>query len=88
MYEIILSRQAAKDRSFLKQVGLEYKTKQLLAVIRENPFQNPPPYEALKGNLKGMYSRRINYQPRLVYEVLEEERLIHVLRMWTHYDGF
>ena len=86
MYEIILSRQAAKDRSFLKQAGLEQKAKQLLAVIRENPFQNPPPYEVLKGNLRGMYSRRINYQYRLVYEVLETEKTVHVLRMWTHYE--
>lgn len=86
MYEIILSRQAAKDRSFLKQAGLEQKAKQLLAVIRENPFQNPPPYEVLKGNLRGMYSRRINYQHRLVYEVLEAEKTVHVLRMWTHYE--
>ncbi len=86
MYEIILSKRASKDRNLLKQSGLETQARELLAVIKENPYRNPPPYEALKGNLKGLYSRRINYQHRLVYEVLEEKQIVHVLRMWTHYE--
>ncbi|MGN1413428.1 MAG: Txe/YoeB family addiction module toxin [Anaerovoracaceae bacterium] len=86
MYEIILSKRAARDRHLLKQAGLETQARELLAVIKENPYRNPPPYEALKGNMKGLYSRRINYQHRLVYEVLEEKQIVHVLRMWTHYE--
>ena len=62
------------------------KAKKLIEVIKENPFQNPPPYEELLGNLQGVYSRRINRQHRIVYEVNVEDKEIHILRMWTHYD--
>ena len=86
MYTVILSKKAQKDKAFLKSAGLESKTKDLLNILMEDPFKNPPPYESLVGNLKGFYSRRINIQHRLVYEVLESEKAVHVLRMWTLYE--
>mgnify|MGYP001128834877 CR=1 FL=1 len=86
MYRILFTKQAMKDRKLIAQAGLERRAKALLAVLAENPFQNPPPYEKLVGNLAGFYSRRINVQHRLVYSVHEEERAVKVLRMWTHYE--
>lgn len=86
MYQIVFSKQAMKDRRLIAQAGLEQRTKALLTVMSENPFQNPPPYEKLVGNLSGFYSRRINIQHRLVYSVHEEEAIVKVLRMWTHYE--
>ena len=86
MYKVVLSGQAAKDRASLKASKLEEKARALLRLLSEDPYRVPPPCEALKGNLKGFYSRRINYQHRLVYEVLEEEKTVHILRMWTHYE--
>jgi Txe/YoeB family toxin of toxin-antitoxin system len=91
MYIIKFSRQADKDKKLLKGAGLEEKAKQLLDIIAVNPFQNPPPYEKLIGNLTGNYSRRINIQHRLVYEVFENKNgfadgVIQVKRMWTHYE--
>lgn len=85
-YTIIFSKLADKDKKLLKQAGLENKTKELLNYISTNPYQTPPPYERLKGNLDGYISRRINYQHRLVYEVDEINKTIFILRMWTHYD--
>ena len=70
----------------LASSGLKKKAKDLLSVIEENPYQNPPPYEKLVGDLAGAYSRRINIQHRLVYQVLEVEKIVKVLRMWTHYE--
>lgn len=86
MYKVILSKQAVKDVSLLRGAGLLKKTKALLDIIADNPFQNPPPYEKLVGNLSGFYSRRLSRQHRLVYEVFAEQKEIHVLRMWTHYE--
>jgi toxin YoeB len=86
-YEIYFTKQAQKDKKLIKQAGLEEKTRTLLKIIMRNPFQNPPPYEKLVGNLDGFFSRRINLQHRVVYKVLEESKSIKVLRMWTHYDG-
>lgn len=86
-YEIYFTKQAQKDKKLIKQAGLEEKTRTLLKIIMRNPFQNPPPYEKLVGNLDGFFSRRINLQHRLAYKVLEESKSIKVLRMWTHYDG-
>ncbi len=83
-YAIYFSKQADKDKTLIKQAGLEEKVQTLLALIREDPFQ--PPYEKLVGNLAGLSSRRITLQHRLVYEVLEEEQAIKTLRMWTHYE--
>lgn len=86
MYEIYFSKQAEKDKRQLKQAGLEKRARALLNVIAENPFKSPPPYEKLVGDLSGFYSRRINVQHRLVYQVYEEEKAIKILRMWTHYE--
>ena len=95
MYIIIFSKQADKDKKLLKGAGLAPKAKKLLDLIAENPFQNLPPYEGLLGNLSGYYSRRINIQHRLVYQVYNESVVINeveyqgtikIVRMWTHYD--
>jgi Txe/YoeB family toxin of toxin-antitoxin system len=98
VYIIKFSRQADKDKKLLKGAGLEKKAKQLLNIMAVNPFQNPPPYEKLIGNLSGNYSRRINIQHRLIYEIFENENgftdvnnvlyegIILVKRMWTHYE--
>lgn len=86
MYQIILSKKAAEQKKRLKAAKLDGKAKALLNIIAEDPFKNPPPYEKLVGDLRGLYSRRINQKHRLVYEVLENEQTIHVLSMWTHYE--
>jgi len=83
-YKIIYSRQAQKDARLLEQCNLDKKAKKLLSIIRKNPFQNPPPYEKLVGNMAGVYSRRINIQNRLIYQV--KDNTVRVLRMWTHYE--
>ena len=85
-WEIVFTRQAQKDAKKLASAGLKPNAQKLLEVIRENPFQNPPPYEKLIGDLSGAYSRRINIQHRLVYQVYQQERIIKVLRLWTHYE--
>jgi toxin YoeB len=85
-WELYFTKPAQKDAKNLAATGLKQKAQILLDVIRENPFQTPPPYEKLVGDLAGAYSRRINIQHRLVYEVLPSENTIKVLRMWTHYE--
>lgn len=85
-WEIYFTKQAQKDANKIKQSGLKKKTQQLLEIISENPFQNPPPIEKLVGDLSGAYSRRINIQHRLVYQVIEEQNVVKILRMWTHYE--
>jgi Txe/YoeB family toxin of toxin-antitoxin system len=85
-YELVYTRQARKDAKKLKGTPLASKAKELLELVKEDPFADPPPYEALIGDLKGAYSRRINIQHRLVYQVIEEKRIVKVLRLWTHYD--
>ena len=85
-WRLVYSKAAQKDARKLAASGLKPKAEELLGVITEAPFANPPRYEKLVGDLAGCYSRRINIQHRLVYEVLAEERVIHVLRMWTHYE--
>ena len=85
-WEVVFSRHALKDAKKLTSAGLKTKAQELLAVIASDPFQNPPPYERLVGDLAGAYSRRINTQHRLVYEVFTKERTVRVLRMWTHYE--
>lgn len=86
MYQILLTKQAIKDRRLIAQAGLEVRTKALLAVLARDPFQSPPPYEKLVGDLAGFYSRRINIQHRLVYSIDQEKRIVKILRMWTHYE--
>lgn len=85
-YELVYTRQAKKDAKKLKGTPLAERAKELLEVIRRDPFSTPPPFEALLGDLRGAYSRRINVQHRLVYQVLEEERVVKILRLWTHYE--
>ncbi len=84
--EIVYTKQAQKDAKKLASSGLKDKAKKLLDIIQKDPYQNPPPYEKLVGDLSGAYSRRINIQHRLVYQIYEEERTIKVIRLWTHYD--
>lgn len=85
-YKIVYTKQAVKDIEFLKSSGYDKKAKRLIDIIRENPFQNPPPYEKLIGDLNGMYSRRINIQHRLVYEVIKETNTIKIISLWKHYE--
>ena len=85
-WELVYARQAQKDAKKLAASGLKKKAKGLLELIKENPYQNPPPYEKLVGDLSGAYSRRINIQHRLVYQVYEEEHTIKIIRLWTHYE--
>lgn len=85
-WQLVYTKHAQKDAQKLASAGLKEKTKSLLAILGENPFQNPPAYEKLVGDLVGAYSRRINIQHRLVYQVLEEQRVVKVLRMWSHYE--
>ena len=85
-WQLIYTKQAQKDASKLATSGLKAKAQELLTVIKENPFQNPPPYEKLVGDLSGAYSRRINIQHRLVYELMPELQTVKILRMWTHYE--
>ena len=86
MYRIIFSKAAEKHKPLLKAAHLDKKARSLLDVLIEDPFQNPPPYEKLVGDLRGAYSRRINYQHRLVYTVDRENQIVHVVSMWTHYE--
>lgn len=86
VYKIVYTKKSVKDIEKLKSVRLDKKTKALIDLVRKNPFQNPPSYEKLQGDLRGAYSRRINIQHRLVYEVLEEEKTVKILSMWTHYE--
>ena len=86
MYQILFSPQAKKDSKKIASSGLKSKVQELLALIEKNPLKYPPKFEYLSSNLKGKISRRINKQHRLVYEVFEEEKLIKVYRMWTHYE--
>jgi len=84
-YQLVYTKQAQKDAKKLSSAGLKPKAEKLLQIISENPFQNPPPYEKLIGDLSGAYSRRINIHNRLVYQVFVDQRIIKVLRLWTHY---
>ena len=85
-WQLVFSKHAQKDAKKLAAAGLKAKAQELLAILANDPLQKPPPYEKLVGDLAGAYSRRINIQHRLVYEVLAEERVVRVLRMWSHYE--
>lgn len=87
MYRIVYRKKVLKDIPKIKAIKLENKVKKLIEIIKQNPFQNPPPYEKLVGDLEGAYSRRINVQHRLVYQILEEEKTIKILSLWTHYEN-
>lgn len=85
-WQLVFTKHAQKDAKKLASSGLKVKAKELLEVLKVNPYQNPPPYEKLVGDLSGAYSRRINIQHRLVYEIIETKHTVKVLRMWTHYE--
>ena len=85
-WNLVYSKYAIKDAKKLSSAGLKDKVKGLLDILVVNPLQNPPPYEKLVGDLTGAYSRRINIQHRLVYEIFRKEKTVRILRMWTHYD--
>jgi Txe/YoeB family toxin of toxin-antitoxin system len=85
-WRIVYTQQAQKDAKKIATAGLKPKAEKLLEILSKNPFQTPPPFEKLVGDLSGAYSRRINIQHRLVYQVLEEIRTVKVIRMWTHYE--
>lgn len=86
MYRIVYTKAAVKQIPNLKSAKLDGKVKKLIAVLENDPFQNPPPYEKLVGDLKTAYSRRINVQHRLVYQVYEQEQIVKIISMWTHYE--
>ena len=96
MFRIVYEKQAMKDIACLKAAKLDKKAKKLIEIVKNNPFQNPPPFEALVGNLTGLYSRRINIQHRFIYQVYNEriafenteyKGTVKIIRMWTHYEG-
>ncbi len=85
MYRVFFSSQSLKDLQKLKSLNLSKKAKELVEIIKQNPYQTPPPFEKLRGNLKGFFSRRINIQHRLIYQVLDDEKIVKVLRLLSHY---
>ena len=85
-YKIVYTKKAIKDIKNLKSAGIDKKAKMLVELIKQNPYQTPPYYEKLQGELKGTYSRRINIQHRLVYEVFEKEKTIKIISLWSHYE--
>ncbi|HIT33485.1 MAG TPA: Txe/YoeB family addiction module toxin [Candidatus Faecousia intestinigallinarum] len=86
MYQIVYTKTALKDIPKIKSAHLDGKVKALLEILRENPYQTPPIYEKLIGDLQGLYSRRINIQHRLVYQIFEEEKTVKIISIWTHYE--
>lgn len=85
-WRLVFTKEAQKDAKRIEQTGLKPHVTRLLDLLREDPFQNPPPYEKLVGDLTGAYSRRINIQHRLIYQILKDIRTIKIIRMWTHYE--
>jgi Txe/YoeB family toxin of toxin-antitoxin system len=86
MWQVVFAKQAQKDAKKLSAAGLRSKTEKLIEILRDNPYQTPPPFEKLLGDLSGAFSRRINIQRRLVYQILDDEKVVKVIRMWTHYE--
>jgi Txe/YoeB family toxin of toxin-antitoxin system len=86
MWRVVFTKQARKDAKKLASAGLRQKTETLLDILRENPYRTPPPFEKLIGDLAGAYSRRINIQHRLIYQIIDEVNVVKVLRMWTHHE--
>jgi len=84
-WKLVYTKHAQKDAQKLKQAGLKKKALNILEILQQNPFQSPPPFEKLIGNLSGAYSRRINIQHRIVYQIQKEEKIVKIIRMWTHY---
>jgi len=86
MWRVVFTKQAQKDAKKLSAAGLRPKAEKLIEILRENPYQFPPPFEKLLGDLSGAFSRRINIQHRIVYQVFDDEKTVKVIRMWTHYE--
>jgi toxin YoeB len=86
MWRVVFTKQAQKDAKKLASAGLRSKAEKLLDILRENPYKTPPAFEKLLGDLSGAYSRRINIQHRLVYQILDNEKVVKIIRMWTHYE--
>ena len=86
MYKIVYTKQAQKDAKKISQAGLKHKAKKILELLKNNPYKSPPAFEKLLGDLSESYSRRINIQHRLIYQVFEDKKIVKVLRMWTHYQ--
>ncbi|MBN1901026.1 Txe/YoeB family addiction module toxin [Candidatus Sumerlaeota bacterium] len=86
MWRVVFTKQAQKDAIKLSAAGLRHKAENLIEILRENPYKTPPPYEKLLGDLSGAFSRRINIQHRLVYQIMETEKTVKIIRMWTHYE--
>jgi Txe/YoeB family toxin of toxin-antitoxin system len=86
MYKVLFTKQAQKDAKKILRVGLKNNVEQIIKILKINPLQNPPHFEKLVGDLNGAYSRRINIQHRFVYQIYEKEKVVKVLRMWTHYE--
>ncbi len=86
MYRLVYTKQAKRDAKKIVSVGLKEQVKKLLTLLENNPYLEPPPYKSLRGDLEGAISRRINLQHRLVYQILEEEQTIKIIRMWSHYE--
>lgn len=85
-WKVIFTKQAQKDARKIADSGLKLKAEKLIDTLHSNPFQKPPPYEKLVGDLSGAYSRRINIQHRLIYQILDKEKTVKIIRMWTHYE--
>ena len=86
MWKIVFTKQSQKDAEKISRAGLKKKVETLLKILEENPYQNPPAYEKLVGDLSGAYSRRINIQHRLIYQIYEEVETVKIIRIWTHYE--
>ena len=86
MWKVVFTKQAQKDAEKLSSSALRQKAEQLIEILRENPYQTPPPFEKLLGDLSGAFSRRINIHHRIVYQILDDEKIVKVIRMWTHYE--
>lgn len=85
-WKLVYTKQAQKDAKKLSSTGLKSKSIKILEILENDPLQNPPPYEKLVGDLSGAYSRRINIRHRIVYQIIEDERIVKIIRMWTHYE--
>ena len=86
MWRVVFTKQAQKDAKKLSSAGLRPKAEKLIEILRENPYQTPPPFEKLLGDLSGAFSRRINIQHRLIYQIIDDEKVVKIIRMWTHYE--
>ncbi|MGA7146192.1 MAG: Txe/YoeB family addiction module toxin [Desulfobacterales bacterium] len=86
MWRVVFTKQAQKDAKKLSDAGLRPKAEKLIEILRKNPYKSPPPFEKLLGDLSGAFSRRINIQHRLVFQILDDEKIVKVIRMWTHYE--